>query len=304
MSLRAYFTRDPRWRGPAAACSDEVGLLSVVVRFRNAVPHLRLSSALRAVAIDVLMFYAPCQREANMLWSKSVFVAVSLAVFLFPQTATAPASAISDALLSKDANLYPSFDSGDTAEDRIANNIGFDQANNTFVVARHPREEIAPGSSPTSDPLAKLKTLVVNADAIVIGIPTRRVSSLTASHKFAFSDYEVTVNRIIKNPHSQILPNTQIVITRPGGVVSLDGVTFRAIDPEYPLFRLGVPYVLLLHVVQSSGSYRVNVADAYRIDGDAIVAGRMHSDILKPNETANAFLNDLSAAVTSMSGSN
>ena len=230
--------------------------------------------------------------------SKSGFVAVfglSLAVSAFPQIHHE--TSIDETVMTKDSNRYLNYAPSDTAEVLIANHRGYDAVHNTYLIAYHPREEFAGSGAISSDPLFEMKKLSWNSDAVVVGTPTRRVSSLTASHRFVFSDYEVTVSTLIHDRSRQISSGDQIIITRPGGEVNVGGVDFRAIETEMPLFQLGASYIFFLHFNQDAGTYSVAASDCFLIAGDTVSSGKTHPKFIAHPVKKDDFMQDLKTSI-------
>lgn len=206
---------------------------------------------------------------------------------------------ITNSLLAKDATQYGEFFSGDTAEVRIAKHIGYDATHNTYIVASHYQDEIHPGHEPNSVSLPELKTLVYNSDAIIIGTPFKRESSLTKSHHFVFSDYEVEVDTVYKDLLGSIAQGLPIVLSRPGGVVNVSGEQFRAIEEEFPLFHLNSEYVFFLHFNAATGSFKVNPSDVYLIENGKVLEGRKHPKVVSSTRDLNLFLSQIREAISS-----
>ena len=212
------------------------------------------------------------------------------------------ATKITDSLLASESRRYDRYSSGNRAEDQIAKKEGYDPTRRVFMVVRHPREEPPPGHAPTSDPLAGLKTLAYNSDAIVIGSPLNGVSCLTASHQFVFSDYEVLLSEILSDKVGLLTSGSHIVITRPGGSTTISGERFEAVEPEFPLFQIGVQYIFFLHLDRETGSFRVSPSDVYVISENAVNEGRSHPKVLLESRDLAVFLSQLRSAIASDAG--
>ncbi len=177
-------------------------------------------------------------------------------------------------LLAADAKGYLEYSSGPTVEQLIASGKQFDRAHNTFVIPYHPHEENNE-SRLRWDALTPIRSLTVNSDAAVIGIPLTRQSQLTDSHHFVFSDYEVRITSVLADKNQILSAGETIVVTRAGGAITLDGHNIRAVETEFQLFHLNTPYLFFLHR-SASGSFSLKPSDAYMIDGDTVKSGRLH----------------------------
>ncbi|MGH9819798.1 MAG: hypothetical protein ACRD43_06480, partial [Pyrinomonadaceae bacterium] len=69
-----------------------------------------------------------------------------------------------------------------------------------------------------------LSDLACNADAVVLGSITAKSSQLTEDETFIYTDYQFTVDEVIKdNVLSPISLNAVLEVARPRGLISLDG---------------------------------------------------------------------------------
>ena len=95
-------------------------------------------------------------------------------------------STITNEMLALDANEYPEFNSGLTAEQLVAEQIHFDPVQNAYLLTSHPNEERRFDGEGKQDALSDFRQLTYNSDAAVLATPTCHRSALTASHKFIF----------------------------------------------------------------------------------------------------------------------
>ena len=158
-----------------------------------------------------------------------------------------------------------------------------------------------PGGNPgcPSHPRATLRNLAHVADAVVVGTVKSKVySQLTENEEFVFSDYELTIEDILKNNAAKpIQLNNTIIATRPGGTVQLKGRVVRALAGNFKPFKIGERYLLLLKFVPASASYQAFGNRPYLL--------RSHTGIPQLEVTATAqeqaattFINQVRAAVT------
>jgi hypothetical protein len=101
-----------------------------------------------------------------------------------------------------------------------------------------------------------LNGLTCNSDAVIIGTVDSKSSQLTEKGTYIFTDYELIVDKILKdNRTSSIQQNTKVVVTRGGGIVKLNGRILRVTsDTERPL-RVGSQYLLFLKLLPDTGAY-------------------------------------------------
>jgi len=79
----------------------------------------------------------------------------------------------------------------------------------------------------------------------------------------------VVVNSVAKSP--SIAPNSEIIVTRAGGEILLNGRTVRAIDPFFKPFQLGQSYILFLKLVPETGAFKADAAGSFHIVCDKVV---------------------------------
>ena len=208
---------------------------------------------------------------------RRVSLAVTICTTLFPAlVAQQPIpSHITDEVLAADASSYPQFQSGLSIEETISKHLQYDNTHKTFVVAFHPNEEVPVGGHGKKDELAEVRGLTLNSDAVIVGTPVLRRSALTSSLKFIFFDYDVVINSVLVDKSGMLASAASLVVTRPGGETQIDGCEVRAIETEFPLFRLNTQYIFFLHR-QASGAYLVGPSDALLTNGNSLLAARNH----------------------------
>lgn len=117
-----------------------------------------------------------------------------------------------------------------------------------------------------------LKELACKADAIVIGKVESKASQLTEEEDFVFTDYEMSVEEVIKNnPASPIGMNTNITITRPGGIVQVDGRIISSYLAAYKPFEIEKRYITFLSYVPTTNSYSaLNSRGSFLLQNDRV----------------------------------
>lgn len=104
-----------------------------------------------------------------------------------------------------------------------------------------------------------LGNLSCKADAIVAGTARRNTAHLTDDEALIFTEYEFTVDEVLKNNvSSPINPKDTIQITRPGGLVNIDGQLIRFVDRSYKPLQLRQNYLLFLKYVRGANGYLVS----------------------------------------------
>jgi hypothetical protein len=108
------------------------------------------------------------------------------------------------------------------------------------------------------------------ADALVIGTVQNKSSQLTEDGKFAFSQYGLHVNEILKNNNgaTALTLNSDLEITRPGGAIRLNGRVIRVADESFPRLEVGAQYLVFLKFIPATGSYKALRQGDYELIGD------------------------------------
>ena len=93
------------------------------------------------------------------------------------------------------------------------------------------------------------------ADAIVEGRPVGREYHLSASGTSVYGDYLLAVERVVKDYGAAALGG-RIVVTRPGGSLTLADGPVRLEPGDFPLLRDEGTYLMFLRYVRDSGAFR------------------------------------------------
>lgn len=143
------------------------------------------------------------------------------------------------------------------------------------------------------------------SDAIVTGTVREKSSQLTENGEFIFTDYELTVDDVVKqNSSSAIRAGSGITVTGPGGTIVLRGKRIRAIDNLLAPLSVGERYLLFLQFIPATDSYReIASGGSFRLnenkvtkDSEASLHGlEIKSDVMP-------FLLDVRAAATGACG--
>ena len=93
------------------------------------------------------------------------------------------------------------------------------------------------------------------ADAIVLATVRSFEAALTESKKFIFTDYDVTVDDVLKGDTALLYAGSQIVVTRPGGELVIEGRRLRADDRSFRPLSVGNRYLLFLNFLPVTQSF-------------------------------------------------
>lgn len=161
-----------------------------------------------------------------------------------------------------------------------------------------------PELSPTGGatlPANTLENLTSNADAIVVVTVKSKVSQLTESENFIFTDYEVTVTEVLKdNSDAPLVAGNGITIVRPGGAVRVEGRVVRAIDRSAKPLQVGKQYLFFLCYIPATGAYQAAPgASSFNIVNNKLVS--LTDDALDANfqngKDAAPFINEIQSIV-------
>lgn len=148
------------------------------------------------------------------------------------------------------------------------------------------------------------------ADAVVIAAVKGKASQLTEEGTFTFTDYQVTVEEVLKNnPAASVRAGSDITVTRAGGAVKLNNHTVVATDESEKSLETGGRYLLFLRFIPETGAYRSlsNVVgdDSFQLRGDLImqVSGKPFPLGAKRATDATAFMNEVRTAAKGSCGS-
>lgn len=176
------------------------------------------------------------------------------------------------------------------------------EGNNTSdgleVIQLPPLREVTPGGR-ISVPGAFLNTLAGSADAVVIGTVTDKTSQLTENGTFVFTDYDLTVEEVLKSRDASIQPQGSIVVTRPGGRILLQGRVVSAVDRVFHPFSIGGRYLLFLKFLPSTGAYHaVSDQGSFRLINNKKVELLTDSpDVPRIEKDAASFIGDVQTAI-------
>ena len=156
----------------------------------------------------------------------------------------------------------------------------------------------------TADPHDFLRGMTCDADAIVIGKIQNKLSLISESEDFIFTDYEMTVAEVLKdNAAGHIQPDNNITITRPGGMIRMNGRTVEAIDNAFEPFTLEGEYLVFLRFIPVTGAYKaVGSKGSFQLRGKAIhklTKETLPLDSETNRKDVDSFVNEIRIALTS-----
>jgi len=142
-------------------------------------------------------------------------------------------------------------------------------------------------------PNVALRRLACGADAIIVAIPVKAETAITSGGDFLFTDSLFHVDSVTKGA---LEPGNDIVVTRPGGQLSLNGHSVRTEVSGFPQFQTGRSYLLFLKYLPDSKSYQ-----AFRVGSFTLApvpAPIDASEAVPLAKSVDAFLTEVRAAAT------
>lgn len=117
------------------------------------------------------------------------------------------------------------------------------------------------------------QSALCNADAVIVGTISNKSSQLTEAENFVFTDYEITVEEVIKNnATAPIEVASMITTTRDGGAVKLNNRIFRAKREDFDAPFVGRRYLMFLRFIAATGSYLMYGNGTFQLESQKVLA--------------------------------
>jgi hypothetical protein len=114
----------------------------------------------------------------------------------------------------------------------------------------------APALTVEMDSANELANRACESDLIVVGITGKSTSHATADQGYIYTDWKFTVENVLKNnSKAPAKQGSQIVVTRPGGTLLINGRTVSAKREDFRNFGEGEELLLYLRFVPQTGAY-------------------------------------------------
>lgn len=114
------------------------------------------------------------------------------------------------------------------------------------------------GPPPYANLLWNLTSYTRGSDLVVVGKVGKGRTHEFADQSFLYTDWEMTVEQIIKNnPKAPVESGQMITVTRPGGVLHVDGRLVVADCANFIMWGTGHEYLLYLHYLPKTGAYSI-----------------------------------------------
>ncbi|MDQ3665938.1 MAG: hypothetical protein M3410_04925 [Acidobacteriota bacterium] len=163
------------------------------------------------------------------------------------------------------------------------------------------------GGDPTgfsADPHEFLRGLVCDADAVLIGKVKDKSSHMSEDESFVYTDYEMSVTKVLKdNSAAHIEADADISITRPGGVIRVNGRTVEAIDNSFAPLTVKGHYLVFLRFMPVTATYRaLGSQGSFELRGKEINKLTKESlplDNVATSKNVDSFVNEIHIALAS-----
>jgi|GEM_PF-4780051 len=204
------------------------------------------------------------------------------------------AAADTEQIRQQNSKLFDQYASSRTIED-YANDKSTNNADASIAIERSSKLHHNGKKILDSTRESYLRTAAVNADLIVVVEPTARHSDFTDGHRFIFSDYEASVDRVLFSRKVTVLPGQNIVVSRAGGILHQGNRKIYGHVTGFELFHLNEPYLLFLRYLPN-GTFLVFGEAGYNISGSKVITHPEgpHKDTSVPRAT---FLEDVTHAI-------
>ena len=142
-----------------------------------------------------------------------------------------------------------------------------------------------------------LQEVAANSDLVVIATPLSKTSQLTEDASFVFTDYDLSVDEVLKN-NTLVQPHSVITVTRPGGKILLEGRVISARDRSFKSLRAGGHYLLFLRYLPTTDSYQaVDNKSGFELVDNKVKALTEAADQQRERGDTASFLEKVKAAI-------
>lgn len=111
-------------------------------------------------------------------------------------------------------------------------------------------------ASSDEDTSKYLYNLGCKSDAVIIGNVKSKSSQLTEDGTNIFTEYEVTIEEVLKNNAGTLEPHNTVTVVRGGGAVSVNGHIIRVTYAASLPLKVQGRYLLFLSYIPETGAYK------------------------------------------------
>ena len=124
----------------------------------------------------------------------------------------------------------------------------------------------------SADPRSTLGNLSCESDLVVVGKFGKATSYPTEDLGYIYSDLEFAVEEVVKNNRSApVTAGQDITITRPGGLLTINGRHVYATSESFPLFHPGEQALVYLRSLPSVGTYSLGAPTGFLLSGENLI---------------------------------
>ena len=195
---------------------------------------------------------------------------MTLATLLLPALGLSQgiASDLSPAVATAAKSAFPEYEGGSTFDSILASGTTFPDP---IIIIRS--YDANPGGGPANQPplypSQHIKNLVNRSDFAGIGVPLKRWTFPTSDNTFAVSVYLVHVSTVSIPGKEKVAEGQDIYIARAGGPITYLGHNFRAVNPDFQLFRLNEPYFFFAENI-GPNLFKVDAPRTLKIEGSTV----------------------------------
>ncbi len=190
----------------------------------------------------------------------AAFFVLSLATCLaqIPSVTTAAPHASED----QRRQLFKGFDLGSSFDEKAAKQ----PEGEITIWFGHSVDRIDTPGGAVKDSATYIRSLAKRVDTIVIAEAESVSSSLTPQRKFIYSNWNFRVISTYKTKTSmEAKPNSEIIVSRPGGTVHENGRTYTAVDTGFRDFVKSHKYLLFLKQISGTSDYRIEFDSCFDV---------------------------------------
>lgn len=189
--------------------------------------------------------------------------------------------------------LFPQHRTGRKIDNLIVAGTG-----EVVITSFTPKPFITGNTQCPNYPRPYFRNIANEADAIIIGSVRDKVySQLTNNGEFVFSDYLVTVQKVLKDSTSMQI-GADMTVSRPGGAIEINNRIIRGRAGNFKPFRLNESYILFLKYIPATSSYVAFGNGSYHLRDSRAFNLLNASGVSQDGDDAATLINHIKAAIS------